>query len=82
MSTTHVVMNVSDGHINRVEFLVASSDRDCRLVGTEDDRHKHCAVRRGVLPDDILYHVSALRTSSADANGLDLQLPSNSNDQT
>lgn len=39
MSTTHVVMNISNGHVNQMEFLMASSDETVvllalRIIGT------------------------------------------------
>lgn len=54
VSSSHAVIEVSQGHVYRVEFSVPRSNRDSGLVCAEDYRTKHRPVCVGVFSDLIL----------------------------
>ena len=47
MGTLHRVVHVSKGHMKRVKVILTGSNRDCRLVTTENywnERHTMCRL--------------------------------------
>lgn len=60
VGTPHVVMDVTERYIDRVKFLVASSNGYRGLVGTENDWHEHGAMCVGILRDGVLHEAQTV----------------------
>lgn len=54
MRTTHIVVDISRRHVQRMILLVSGGHRDCRLVRTEIDRSEHGPMSLRVLRNLIL----------------------------
>lgn len=51
VSAPHSIVNVAEGHIEWIIFVLTGSHRHSGLVAPKDEGNKHCPVRRGILGD-------------------------------
>jgi hypothetical protein len=54
MSTTHSVVNISKGDVQRIEFVVASANGHCCLVASKNNGNEHRSMGVWISLDDIL----------------------------
>ena len=54
VSTPHAVVNISERYIERIVFVLPSSNRDSSLVASKNERNEHRPMCRGILGDYIL----------------------------
>jgi hypothetical protein len=54
VGTTDAIVHVANREVEGIILIVASSNRNCGLVATKNDWHKHCTMRDWVGSDYIL----------------------------
>ena len=54
VSTPDAIVNVSEGNIERIIFILPSGHGDGGLVAPKNKGNKHCPMRRGILGDYVL----------------------------
>ena len=51
-----VIMDVSNREVDGVIFVLASCDRNCRLVASKYDGDEHCSMSISVYSDEVLVY--------------------------